>query len=128
MNPVTSLSLGRIVIGVAAVAKPELVQQRLGADGDRPLITQWFGNREIALGLATLTARGRARTTLVLLGMAVDAADAATAYRAMEADTLPREVGLPAAGVAGGAVLSGLLGLLGVKVGRRKKKQKKAAA
>jgi len=120
MNPVTLLSLGRIAVGVASIAKPDLVaKQMTGSAEDPPVLTQWFGNREIALGLVTLLARGGHRRTLVLAGMAVDAADAGTAYSAMTAGALPRKLAMPAIGVAAGAVLAGLLGLGG---GRKAKK------
>ncbi len=112
MNPVTGLSLGRIAVGVASLAAPKLVSSRLtGAAAGPGLLTQWFGNREIALGVATLTASGKARRNLVLVGIAVDAADAATAYLAVENEDVPRSVGLPGAAVAAGAVVAGLLGL-----------------
>src|SRR5437763_452029 len=95
MNPVTGLSLGRIAIGAAALAKPDLVGQRLtpGTQASTPLLTQWFGSREVALGAATLLTRGGARRTLVLIGMAVDAADAATAYQAVQLKQLPKASG-----------------------------------
>ena len=112
MNPVTGLSLGRIAVGVASLAAPKLVSSRLTGSGVGPgLLTQWFGNREVALGLATLTASGKARRNLVLVGIAVDAADAATAYLAVQNEDVPRAVGLPGAAVAAGAVVAGLLGL-----------------
>lgn len=119
MNPVTLLSLGRIAVGVASVAKPELVaKQLIGQSDDPPVLTQWFGNREIALGLVTLLSRGSGRTSLVLAGVAVDAADAGTAYAAMQNGTLSKKLAAPAVAVAVGAVLSGLIGL-------RSKKNKK---
>jgi hypothetical protein len=111
MNPVTSLSLGRIGVGVAALVKPDLVGSTLGAPTSHPLLTQWFGSREIALGAATLLTSGSARRTLVLLGAAVDGADAATAYAALEADQLPRNIGYALTAIAAGAAVSGLLGL-----------------
>lgn len=112
MNPVTGLSLGRIAVGVASLAAPKLVSSRITGTGAGPgLLTQWFGNREVALGLATLTASGKARRNLVLVGIAVDAADAATAYLAVESEDVPRAVGLSGAAVAAGAVAAGLLGL-----------------
>ena len=43
-----------------------------------PYVTRLFGSREIALGAATLLARGKAQRGLVLAGILVDAADAAT--------------------------------------------------
>ena len=123
MNPVTLFSLGRIAVGVASIAKPDLVAKQMTGSGDGPpLLTQWFGNREIALGLGTLVARGGHRRTLVLAGMAVDGADAATAYSAMNSGSLEKKLAIPAIAVAIGAVLGGLLGLGG------KKKTKKAAA
>ncbi|MDO9457012.1 hypothetical protein [Nocardioides sp.] len=111
MNPVTSLSLGRIGVGIASLVKPELVASTMGVSPSHPLLTQWFGSREIALGTATLLSSGSGRRTLVLIGAAVDGADAATAYAAVEADTLPRKLGLALVGVASVAVVSGLLGL-----------------
>ena len=111
MNSVTSLSFGRIGVGLASLVKPELVQTTMGTTSSSPLLTQWFGSREIALGTATLLARGGSRRTLVLIGMAVDAADAATAYQAVQAEQLPRKLGMAFVGVATGAVVSGLLGL-----------------
>ncbi len=112
MNPVTGLALGRIAVGVAALAKPELVASTMGQKASSPLITQWFGSREIALGVAQLTATGRARRTLILLGMAVDGADAATAYAGIQEGQVPKQLGLGLVAGASGAVLSGLLGLL----------------
>lgn len=111
MNTVTSLSLGRIGLGIASLVKPDLVQGTLTASAGSSLLTQWFGSREIALGTATLLASGGSRRTLVLIGMAVDAADAGTAYQAVQAEQLPRKLGLALTGVAAGAVVSGLLGL-----------------
>ncbi len=111
MNSVTGLSLGRIGIGLASLLKPDLVDSTMGTTTSNALLTQWFGSREVALGAATLLASGSARRTLVLIGMAVDGADAATAYQAVEKKAMPRTTGLAFAGVAAGAVLSGLLGL-----------------
>ena len=127
MNPVTLLSLGRIAVGVASIAKPDLVaKQMTGSAEDPPVLTQWFGNREIALGLVTLVARGGHRKTLVLAGMAVDAADAGTAYNAMNTGSLEKKLAVPAIAVAVVAVLAGLLGLGGGN--KKTKKTKKAAA
>lgn len=111
MNPVTGLSLGRIAVGVASIVKPDLVASGLGSTEGSPLITQAFGSREIALGLVTLLASGSARRNLVLVGIAVDAADAATAYLGTQNGSVPRSAGNAFAGVAVGATLSGLLGL-----------------
>jgi hypothetical protein len=115
MNPVTGLSLGRIAIGTAALARPDLVTRMFGVDvaanPQAGFVARLFGSREVALGVATLAASGRGRTVLVLLGAGVDLADAVAGHLA------PREQGLEVldarvmTGVASGAVLSGLLGL-----------------
>jgi hypothetical protein len=111
MNPVTGLSLGRIAVGVASLAKPDLVASVMGQSAGSPLMTQWFGSREIALGAATLLAKGGARRNLVVLGMAVDGADAATAYAGIKAGQVNKQIGAGLVAVAAGAVVSGLLGL-----------------
>lgn len=113
MNPVTGLSLGRIAVGIASLAKPDLVASQLGQAPGAPLVTRWFGSREIALAMATLLSRGSARRNLVLVGMSVDAADAGTAYAAVQKDELDRTLGTVLMAVAGGAVVSGLFGLVG---------------
>ncbi len=128
MNSVTGLSLGRIGIGAAALIKPDLVQSSMGTTSSNPLLTQWFGSREIALGAATLLASGSARRTLVLIGMAVDGADAATAFQAVDKELMPRNLGLAGAAVAGGAVVAGLLGLRVKKVVKLTRAEKKALA
>lgn len=111
MNPVTGLALGRIGVGVASLVKPDLVASTMGVSGTHPLLTRWFGSREIALGAATLLASGSARRNLVLIGVAVDGADAATAYAAVQEEELAKQLGLGLVAVASGAVVSGLLGL-----------------
>lgn len=111
MNTVTGLALGRIAVGIASLAKPDLVGPSMGQGTSAPLLTQWFGSREIALGALTLVSSGGARRNLVLVGMAVDAADAATTYAAVEAKLLDKKLGTGLMAVAVGAVFSGLLGL-----------------
>ena len=110
MNPVTGLSLGRIAVGALSLAKPDLVATSMGAPAS-PMLTQWFGNREIALGVLTLAATGPARRNLVLVGVAVDAADAATSYAGIQSGRIPKQLGGALVGIAAGAALSGLLGL-----------------
>ncbi|NHC21782.1 DUF4267 domain-containing protein [Nocardioides sp. IC4_145] len=115
MNPVTGLSLGRIAIGVASLANPTMAAQQMMLDPRSnpqvPYVTRLFGTREIALGAATLLATGKARRTLVLLGILVDAADAATGYLAVKDGSAPVKAGQGMTAVASGAVVAGLLGL-----------------
>lgn len=116
----TGLSLGRIAVGIASLAQPALVAKTMGVPESHPLLTRWFGTREVAIGTATLLASGSARRNLVLIGVAVDGADAATAYAAVQEEALDKKLGLALVGVAGFAVVQGLLGL------RVKKKTKLA--
>ncbi len=108
MNPVTGLCLGRIGVGVASLARPDLVASALGSTGAAPLMTRWFGTREIALGVVTLLASGSGRRTLVRVGAAVDGADAVTAAAAVRSRELARPLGLGLVVVAAGATAVGL--------------------
>lgn len=115
MNPVTALSLGRVAVGVAALVSPQRVSALLGSPTPQaaPLMTQWFGTRELALGLVTLISGGAARRRLVLAGMLVDAGDAGTAYLGIRNATLPPDLGWAAVAIAAGACAAGPLGLAG---------------
>ena len=116
MNPVIGLSLGRIAVGAAAVANPELAARTFQLDPvsnpQLPYVTRLFGIRELAFGLATLMSSGRARTGIVGLGILVDAADGATGYLAMQDGTVSRKTAMTLMAPAAGAVLSGLVGLV----------------
>lgn len=116
MNPVIGLSLGRIAVGSAAVASPELAARMFQLDPvtnpQVPYVTRLFGSREVALGLATLMARGKARRGLIGLGVLVDAADAATGYLAMQDGSVSRRTAMTLIAPAVGAVGSGLVGMV----------------
>lgn len=116
MNPVIGLSLGRIAVGAAAVANPELAARTFRLDPvsnpQVPYVTRLFGTREIALGVATLVSRGRSQRGLIGIGVLVDAADAATGYLAMQDGTVSRKTAMTLIGPAVGATVSGLIGLL----------------
>lgn len=115
MNPVTGLSLGRIALGAVALADPRLAGRLLNLDpvGNPQLayVGRLFGSREVALGAATLVARGKTRRNLVLLGVLVDAADAGTGYLGIQDGTVSKQSATPLIGAAVGAVLAGLLGV-----------------
>ena len=76
-----------------------------------PYLARLFGSREIAIGTATLLARGTTRRNLVLAGIGVDAADAATGVLGIQDKSVHDAHGRHAdrAGVL--AVLSGFAGL-----------------
>ncbi|WP_244928266.1 hypothetical protein [Nocardioides sp. W7] len=115
MNPVTGLSLGRIAVGAVALADPQRAGRLFQLDPANNLqlsyVTRLFGSREIALGTATLLARGKARRNLVLLGVLVDLADAGTGYLGIQEGSVSKQTGGALIGPAVGAVAAGLLGL-----------------
>ena len=115
MNPVTGLSAGRIAIGSLALARPDVAGKAFGLDGQaNPQLTymsRLFGSREIALGLVTLLSRGRTRRNIVLAGIVIDLADAATGVLGIQEKTVPTRTGASLIGPALGAVVAGLAGL-----------------
>ena len=116
MNPVIGLSLGRIAVGAAAVANPELAARTFQLDPasnrQLPYVLRLFGAREIALGLVTLFAGGKTRRGVIAVGVAVDAADAATAYLALQDGSVSKKTAYTLLAPATGAVASGLLALV----------------
>jgi hypothetical protein len=115
VNPVTGLSLGRIAVGVLSLAKPQVAAGVFGLDVARnpqgPYLTRLFGSREIALGVATLLATGTARRNLVVAGVGVDLADAATGVMGIRDRSVTVKTGAMLIVPAVGAVLSGIAGL-----------------
>lgn len=114
MTPLTGLALGRLAVGTAALARPDLLAAVPNPDGSRPanLITQAFGSREIALGILTLLAvRSGGGKAAAAIGMFVDGADATTALQAVRSGGTQTQAGYVLAAVAGGAVLAGATGL-----------------
>lgn len=112
MNPVIGLSLGRMAVGVVALARPDVAAKMLqldtAANPQLPYLTRLFGSREVAIGLVTLLSRGSARRNLTAAGMLVDGADAAVAYVALRDGTVSRKAAVsmmvPALGAVGSAV------------------------
>ena len=115
MNPVIGLSLGRIVVGVISFAQPGLAAKMFGLDivnnPQGPYLARLFGSREIAIGTATLLARGKTRRNLVLAGIGVDAADAATGVLGIQDKSVPVRAGALLIVPAILGVLSGFAGL-----------------
>ena len=116
MNPVNGLSLGRIAVGATALANPQAAARILQLDPvtnpQVPYVVRLFGSREIAIGVVTLLARGKAQRGVIGLGILVDGADAATAYLAMQDGSVSRKTAMTLIGPAIGAVGSGVIGLL----------------
>jgi hypothetical protein len=112
---VTGLSLGRIAVGAISFARPGLAATMFGIDIEHnpqgPFLARLFGSREIALGTATLLARGSTRRNLVLAGIGVDLADAATGVLGIQDKTVSTRAGAMLIGPSLGAVLSGVAGL-----------------
>lgn len=116
MNPVLGLSIGRIAVGALALAKPDAAAKTFQLDAvsnpQAPYLLRLFGAREVALGLVTLFAGGKTRRGVIAVGVAVDAADAATGYLAMKDGTVSRKTAMTLIVPAAGAVGSGLLALV----------------
>ena len=115
MNPVTGLSLGRIAVGLISFLQPAVAAKMFGLDiannPQGPYLARLFGSREIAIGTATLLARGKTRRNLVLAGIGVDAADAATGVLGIQDKSVPVRAGAMLIVPAILAVLSGFAGL-----------------
>jgi hypothetical protein len=115
MNPVIGLSLGRVAVGTVALANPDLAAKALQLDASAnpqlSYVTRLFGTREIAIGLVTVLARGKTRRNLVIAGILVDAADAATGYLGVKDGTISKKSAFTLIGPAIGAIGSGLSGL-----------------
>jgi hypothetical protein len=114
MDNATSLSLARIVVGTAAWAAPELSLKAGMLDPSAPqspYMLRLFGARDAALGLITLLAKPDHKPALLKVGLAVDAADAAAAVRAMQQRQLKPPAGITLAGAAAAAVVAGVVAL-----------------
>lgn len=115
MNPVTGIALGRIAVGLTALASPDLAAKLFRLDAARnpqlPYLSRLFGSREIALGAVTLASKGATRRRLIALGMMVDGADAFAGYDAMRSGSVTRSVGIGLTVPALGAVVAGAIGL-----------------
>ena len=116
MNPLLGLSIGRIAVGALALAKPDVAAKTFQLDAvsnpQVPYVVRLFGAREVALGVVTLFAGGKTRRGVIAVGVAVDAADAATAYLAMKDGSVSKKTAYTLLGPAVGAAGSGLLALV----------------
>ncbi|WP_408899520.1 DUF4267 domain-containing protein [Nocardioides sp. R1-1] len=115
MDPVTGLSLGRIVIGVGALAAPSTTARVFGLDPEaNPQLAymgRMFGAREVALGALTLASRGPLRRNLTAVGVAVDGADLANGLIELTRSNVTKVASGLLVGAAAGAVGSGVLAL-----------------
>jgi uncharacterized protein YjeT (DUF2065 family) len=115
MNPIIGLSIGRIVVGLLFFVRPDLAARLLGQDLQRnpelALGGRFFGSRDVALGAATLLAKGTARRNLVVAGIAVDAADAGAAGLGLSDKSVKPVPAVLVAGLALMAVGQGILSL-----------------
>jgi hypothetical protein len=116
MDPVTGISLGRIIIGISAFLAPELTARLFGlspaGNPHLPYMSRLFGAREVAVGAITLASRGSARRNLTVVGMAIDASDAVTGVTELQQKRIPLTAAALLVGAATGAVVSGGLALV----------------
>jgi hypothetical protein len=115
MDQITGLSVGRIAVGTSALLAPEAAMKAIGLDAENnrqlPLLGRMFASREIAVGVATLLARGRARRAWVVGGIAIDAADAVASILAAQSGSVSKARGAAFTAAALAAVNSGVIGL-----------------
>lgn len=108
---VRAVALGRVAVGVAALAAPEPAMRLfVGRDARRPavqLVTRGLGVRDLALGAGALVAlqTGEPARRWILAGAAADAGDA---FASLAGDALPGPLRAGFASFAGGAALLGL--------------------
>jgi hypothetical protein len=119
MNPATGLALGRVAIGVLSIVSPSLATKLFRLDGNAnpqlPYLSRMFGSRELALGALTLASTGTARRNMVLVGIAVDGADAVAGHLAGQEGYVSRTTATMLTLPALGAVAAGVVGVLGGK-------------
>ncbi|MEV5002249.1 hypothetical protein [Nocardioides sp. LML1-1-1.1] len=116
MDPVTGLSIGRILVGIVALVAPSTAARLFGvtpaANPQLGIFGRMFGAREIALGAVTLASRGALRRNLTVVGIAVDGADVASGALEITAGGVPKLQGGALVGVAAGAVGAGIAALV----------------
>lgn len=121
MDPVTGLSIGRVVIGVAALVSPDQAAKASGLDpaanAHLDYFARMFGAREVAFGAITLASRGALRRNLTMVGIAVDGADVVTGALGLTQGRLPRGASAILLGAAVGAIGSGVAGLVRDRAG-----------
>jgi hypothetical protein len=115
---IKTLAALRVAIGAGAWLAPNFAGSLFGLDvkgnPQAPYLARLFGIRDLALGVGTLVAKGNDRRSILAVGAACDAADAAAAE-------LGRREGyfgaFTAAKLVGTAVLALGLGAAGLKPG-----------
>lgn len=114
MDHATTLSLGRIGIGAAAWAAPEFSLKAMMLDGSAPqsaYLARLFGARDVALGVLTLMAAPERKPALLVLGVAVDSADAAAGALIAKSGGVSKKTGAALTAVAVFAAGAGVLAL-----------------
>jgi hypothetical protein len=106
------LAIGRCIAGAGTWLAPSLACRALGTDAEAhpplPMVLRLFGTRDAAMGAAYLAADVQQRRNWLMLGVAVDAADAAGALLAGERSGLPTRTRMGIAVTALSAVAIGL--------------------
>lgn len=118
INP-KQLPFGRIAIGAATYAAPDLVGTVFGfkpsEDQAAAFMARLFGVRDVALGIGTLASKGEAQAMWWRLGMLCDAADAATGLLAFQSPGAPKRAAVMTMAVALGALGIGFAGARAAK-------------
>lgn len=101
------LAVLRMAIGAGVWVAPGVAVRVLGDRVPRrtslPFVLRLFGARDFTMGLGYLQGSRPQQHQLLIVGMAVDAADAVAALLAHRRGQLPARLALPFAAAAGGA-------------------------
>ncbi len=98
-----------MAIGVLSWLAPSLAARIFGLEpeGRQPIVTQLFGAREFALGLATATSSGAARRRVLGIGVMIDVVDTVASIRQVRAGNFSTQAKIL---TAGGAAFFAALG------------------
>ncbi|MEU7764297.1 hypothetical protein AB0B25_04145 [Nocardia sp. NPDC049190] len=109
------LALGRVALGVAALAAPRALTRTVGVGSGPELtyLTRIFGARAIALGLGYLTAPREELSRWQRLGLLVDVLDTAHGCAHVARGDVPRRAAVAMATLTGGYMLIGAARLVG---------------
>lgn len=91
-TPVTTLAVGRLLLGAAALAAPRRLAASFGLAGSPELdyMTRIFGARAMALGASFLGLDGPSRRLVQRLALAVDVSDTLTGLGHVRRGDVPR--------------------------------------
>jgi hypothetical protein len=113
-----NLAAGRIVVGAASWAAPDLAAKLIGLKPEPQGAYAWrlFGIRDLTIGLAQIAGAPEHRKRAFQMGILCDLGDTLAALQGKREGTLPTVTAAVGGAVAAGAVGAGFLAIQGLKV------------